>query len=285
MGGDRVDPARDVQSGRAPDESRVPYVLMLLAFDLDNTVLTMDHQLPREIEAAICAAREAGHFVTVLTGRPHASALPFVERLGCVGKPFSVNHGAMVFGPDGSVMKRRRMLGDDVRAILSPPLRPDGVPYSCVVDDDLFVDDPSDTRWSWAHTASRSVARIDLPSIREADKIVFGSNGQSEAIEAKLRAALKVTTYRWGDGYLEVTAQDADKGAALALISGTLGIPREETVAFGDGTNDVTMLAWAGRGVAVGPYATPEVLAEADEHIAPPEELGVARWLERLDPG
>lgn len=257
---------------------------MLLAFDLDNTVVTKDHQLPREIETAICAARDQGHLVTVLTGRPHASALPFVERLGCTGSPFSVNHGAMVFGADGKVMKRRRMLGDDVRAILSPPLLPAGIPYSCVVDDHLYVDDPDDPRWTWAHTASRSVARIDLPSITEADKIVFGSNGESEAIESRLRAALAVTTYRWGDGYLEVTAQDADKGAALELICRTLGVPRERTVAFGDGTNDVTMLAWAGHGVAVGPYAMPELLAHADEHIAAPEELGVASWLERLEP-
>lgn len=258
---------------------------MLLAFDLDNTIVTRDQRMPAEIESAICAARRRGHFVTVLTGRPHVSALPFVERLGCVGGPFSVNHGAMVFGPDGKVMKRRRMLGDDVRAILSPPLLPEGVPYSCVVDDELFVDDPADPRWTWAHTATRTVSRMDLAKIIHADKIVFGSNGESEAIEARLRAALKITTYRWGDGYLEVTARDADKGSALALICKTLGIPRAQTVAFGDGTNDVTMLAWAGRAVAVGPYATPEVLAEADEHIAPPEELGVARWLEGLGPG
>ena len=257
---------------------------MLLAFDLDNTVVTRDHELPREIEAAVRAARDGGHVVTVLTGRPQGTARPFVERLGVNPGPFSCNHGAMVFGRDGRVMKHRRMRGEDVRAILSPPLRPDGIPYSCVVDDELLVDDPEDERWTWAHTASRKVSRIDLDAILHADKIVFGSNGRSESLEAKVRAAVDVTTYRWGDGYLEITARNADKGAALELIARTLGIPREETVAFGDGTNDVTMLAWAGRGVAVGPWATAEVLAEADEHIAAPEELGVARWLEDLGP-
>ena len=255
---------------------------MLLAFDLDNTVLTRDQELPREIELAVRAARDRGHLVTVLTGRPQASAAPFVERLGASPGPFSCNHGAMVFGPDGRLMKHRRMRGEDVRAILSAPLMPDGIPYSCVVDDELLVDDPDDPRWSWAHTASRRVSRIELEKIMEADKIVFGSNGESEAIEARLRAALQVTTYRWGDGYLEITAHDADKGAALALICETLGVPRDETIAFGDGTNDVTMLAWAGHSVAVGPYASEELLKLADEHIAAPEELGVATWLEEL---
>jgi Cof subfamily protein (haloacid dehalogenase superfamily) len=255
---------------------------MLLAFDLDNTVVTRDHRLPDEIVAATEAARAAGHLVTVLTGRPHASALGFVERLGVAPGPYSVNHGALVFGPDGAVIKRRRMSGDHVRTILSPPHLPDGVPFACIVDDALYVNDPEDTRWEWAHTANRRVERFEHARIREADKVVFSSNGESERILAGLAGRVPLTHYLWGDGYLELTAEDADKGAALALIARTLGVPREETVAFGDGTNDVTMLAWAGRGVAVGPDAVPEVLAVADEHVDAPEELGVVGWLDRL---
>lgn len=253
---------------------------MLLAFDLDNTVVTQDHRLPDEIGRAIGAARDTGHLVTVLTGRPHASARPFVERLGVAPGPYAVNHGALVFGPDGGVLKRRRLLGDHVRRILSPPLLPAGMPFACIVDDALHVDDPDDPRWAWAHTANRTVTRYDARVALEADKIVFGSNGDSAQIQARLTAEFELTTYLWNDGYLEITAADADKGAALALIAATLGVPREETIAFGDGANDVTMLAWAGLGVSVGPHATAEVRAVADEHIAAPEELGVAAWLD-----
>lgn len=255
---------------------------MLLAFDLDNTVVTLDHRLPDEIVTAIEGARRAGHLVTVLTGRPRSSAAEFVERLGVAPGPYAVNHGVLVFGPDGEVIRHRRMRGEEVHAILSPPLLPVGVPFSCIVDDDLFVDDPADLRWSWAHTANRRVVRYAPELVREADKIVFGGNGESAAIQARVRDAFSLTTYLWGDGFLEITAEDADKGAALELIAATLGVPREETVAFGDGANDATMLAWAGHGVAVGPYATPEIVALADEHIAAPEELGVARWLDGL---
>ncbi len=255
---------------------------MLLAFDLDNSVVTRDHLLPPQIARAIGAARDAGHLVTILTGRPHSSARPFVEQLGVAPGPYSVNHGALVFGPDGVVLKRRRMAGDHVRAILSPPLLPAGVPYACIDGDALLVDDPLDDRWAWAHTANRTVDRIDLAAVLEADKIVFSSNGESAELEARVLAQLSVTTYLWGDGYLEITADDADKGAALALIARTLGVAREDTVAFGDGTNDVSMLSWAGHGVSVGPYATPEVRAAANEHVDAPEELGVAAWLDGL---
>ncbi|MFW5899233.1 MAG: HAD-IIB family hydrolase, partial [Jiangellaceae bacterium] len=237
---------------------------------------------PDEIATAISAARAAGHHVTVLTGRPPGAAQPMLARLQVLPGPYSVNHGAMVVGPGGEVLKRRRMPADAVRAILSPPLLHEGVPFAYIADDVLHVNDPSDPRWSWAHTAGRAVARFEIEAVRDADKIVFGGNGSSNAIEAQVRAAFDVTTYAWDDGNLEITATDADKGAALALIAERLGVPRRDTVAFGDGANDVTMLAWAGRGVAVGPRPTAEVLAVADERIAAPEALGVADWLAAL---
>jgi hydroxymethylpyrimidine pyrophosphatase-like HAD family hydrolase len=59
-----------------------------------------------------------------------------------------------------------------------------------------------------------------------------------------------------------------------------LGFEQKDTLAFGDGPNDVTMIQWAGTGIAVG-EAYHEVLDAAAEHIARPEELGVARWLEQ----
>lgn len=255
---------------------------MLLAFDLDNTVVTADHRIPDEIAAAIAAARAKGHHVTVLTGRPPGAAQPMLAHLKVLPGPYSVNHGAMVVGPGGEVLKRRRMPAAAVRAILSPPLLPGGVPFACIIDDVLHVNDPDDPRWAWAHTTGRAVARFEIDAVRDADKIVFGGNGSSSTIEAQVRASFDVTTYAWDDGNLEITATDADKGAALALIAERLGVPRSETVAFGDGANDVTMLAWAGRGVVVGPRPTAEVLAVADERIAAPEELGVADWLSAL---
>lgn len=252
---------------------------MLLAFDLDNTVVTVDHRLPEPIAEAIATARAAGHFVTVLTGRPEFSARPFVDKLGVAPGPFSVNHGAKVFGCDGAVVKERRLGREEVRTILSPSYAPAGVPFSCIIDDTLYVDDPRDPRWQWAHTQNRQVLRFDLERAEFADKIVFGSNGESKRLERRLRDDLPVETYLWGDGYLEITARDADKGAALALIAQLLSVPRAETIAFGDGLNDLTMLRWAGYAVSVGPYAVDAVCAAADEHVDAPEELGVARWL------
>lgn len=252
---------------------------MLLAFDLDKTLLTDDYRLPDENAEAVHAARDAGHLVTVLTGRPHAAAVPFAEAIG-VREFYSVNHGALVLGRAGAVLHRRRLLPPDVTALVARVATLHHIEFSCVVDDCLYVRDPSSERWAWAHTENRRLEAWTEELELHADKVVFAANGEGEALEKAIRASHpELVTYLWGDGFLEITEADADKGFALALLAKELGVPRDEVIAFGDGLNDVTMLEWAGRGIAVGPQAHARVLEAADEHIAPPEEGGVAAWL------
>lgn len=253
---------------------------VLLAFDLDKTVVTNDHELPGAIVDAIGAARAAGHVVTVLTGRPLVAARRFLDLLDVTGA-HAVNHGALV-RERGEVLRRRHITAPDVDAILADHADDVSLEFTCVVDDTLFVRDPAHERWTWAHAQGRALAPFRLGMGRNADKVVFHANGRSEELDRWVSERHPhVLRYLWGDGYLELVPEGGDKGAALAFIAARLKIPRSDVVAFGDGLNDVSMLGWAGHAVAVGPEAHDDVLAAADEHIASPEELGVAAWLER----
>ncbi len=252
---------------------------MLLAFDLDKTLVTDDFTLPQAIELAIRAARDRGHLVTVLTGRPLAAARPYLDQLGITG-PFSVNHGGQVIGVDGRELRRRRIPARDVDGLLEGHLGATDVEFSCIVDDVLWVRDPDDGRWEWAHTRSRRVDRFRTGMALDADKLVFYSQQRSTELDREVAARHPdMLRYLWGDGFLEVLPAQADKGSALALIAEDRGVPRSDVVAFGDGLNDFTMVTWAGHGVAVGD-AHPNLVAAAAEHIAPPEQGGVASWIE-----
>ena len=251
---------------------------MLLAFDLDRTLITDEYDLPERIRDAVIAASSKGHTVAVLTGRPLAAASDFLTLLGLAG-PYSVNNGAFVIGPGGETLRRMRIEARLTDTILGSVLALEHLEFSCVVDDTLYVREPNDERWAWVHTANRRVVRYQGELGLHADKIVFaGADGQLEIDIREQHDSLD--TYLWGDGYLEILPRGADKGSALALITETLDFTREETIAFGDGVNDVSMIAWAGHGIAVGPYAHPAVLEVAQEHIASTEKGGVARWLE-----
>ena len=253
---------------------------MLFAFDLDKTIVRNDYDLPREITAAIGRVKEAGHLVTVLTGRPHVAALTYLEQLGVL-EHYSTNHGAHVTGKGGEILHRRRIDKAHVAELLADYVEHPEVEFSCVVDDVLYVKNPEDERWAWAHTLNRSLEKFHPGLDLHADKIVFTADGLSASIRERVAERYPdFVMYPWEEGYLEVTGAQADKGTALELLAGELGVHQNEVVAFGDGPNDVTMLEWAGYSVAVGPHAHPDVIAAADEHIDSPEELGVARWLE-----
>src|SRR5690625_5160861 len=101
----------------------------LLAFDLDQTIVTTDHELPVQIRDSIFRAREAGHHVVVLTGRPLATAEPILEQLE-VTDHYSVNHGALVFGTQAEILRRVRLEWTDVLQILSPDLLVEQLEFS-----------------------------------------------------------------------------------------------------------------------------------------------------------
>jgi hydroxymethylpyrimidine pyrophosphatase-like HAD family hydrolase len=79
--------------------------------------------------------------------------------------------------------------------------------------------------------------------------------------------------------FLEFAHANVTKGSGLAFAADRVGFTAAETVAFGDGENDVELLEWAGYGVAVE-NAHPRVLAVADFVCPPCDEEGVAQVIE-----
>lgn len=251
---------------------------MLLAFDLDGTVVTHQNEIPSRILKAVAKAKDAGHIITVLTGRPKASALEAVHKLGAEHL-YAVNHGAVVIGENDTVLSRSLINEEDVRTIIGRYGLNEGLEYAFMIDDDIFVNRPEDPRWSWAHTLNRNVLPFSEDAVQDADKIILSADEEGPRVYSELRRAHpEMMNYLWPDGFLEITGVGADKGTALAFICRELGVAQKDTIAFGDGVNDVTMMQWAGRAVAVG-TAHPDVLTESDEHIAEPEQNGVADWL------
>lgn len=274
-------PARATRSTHRERAGWYPPLVVLLAFDLDKTLITNDYVLPHETLEAVHAARRRGHVVTVLTGRPLRSARPFLEQLE-LSVPHAVNHGSLVRDAAGAPLRHMRLATRQVDDLLQDHLHDAEVEFSCVVGDVLYVRDPGSERWTWVHAESRTITAFRVGMGLDADKVVFHGQARSEAIDRRIAERHPdLLRYLWGDGFLEIVPPGGDKGTALEYIAGLLGFEREDVVAFGDGLNDVSMLHWAGHSVSVGPEAHPDALSAADEHVDSPEEGGVAAWLER----
>jgi HAD superfamily hydrolase (TIGR01484 family) len=83
--------------------------------------------------------------------------------------------------------------------------------------------------------------------------------------------------------WLDLTPAGVSKASGLRHVCAALGLTATDVLAIGDGRNDIEMLRWAGRGVAVE-QAPEDVLAAADATTAPAEEDGVAQELARWFP-
>jgi hydroxymethylpyrimidine pyrophosphatase-like HAD family hydrolase len=80
--------------------------------------------------------------------------------------------------------------------------------------------------------------------------------------------------------WLDLTPAGVTKASGLRHVCADLGMTRSDVLAIGDGRNDIEMLRWAHRGVAVG-QAVQDVLDAADAVTAPAEDDGVALELKR----
>ena len=80
---------------------------------------------------------------------------------------------------------------------------------------------------------------------------------------------------------IELNQSHANKGEALLALAAALGLKREQTMSFGDGLNDLSMIRAAGFGVAManGEQATLDV---ADYICESCDEDGVARTIEKF---
>lgn len=82
-----------------------------------------------------------------------------------------------------------------------------------------------------------------------------------------LRLQRQISVYRSEPYFLELVPLGIDKARSLAVLLEKIGITREEMIAMGDGYNDLSMIKYAGLGIAMGNAQEP-VKAAAD-YIAP----------------
>lgn len=262
--------------------------MKLIASDLDGTLFGPDHEVSEVTAEALRAVADLGVEIVVATGRSHWSAVPRLEHLGCVRWLIGSN-GATVYDFElGDVVVRRPLRADQVRAVVEgvgkafPTVgyaweSPEGVFHS-----DRWVRNrkATDSRFPVVERPTHELS-IDRPEIL---KLMIAHDRLTEydwldAMADHVPSGLSASTS--GASFVEITASDANKGAALRLLCDALGVDRTETMAFGDHSNDVAMLHWAGTGYAMANGAA-RILEIADAVAPPNHEHGVAQVLTSL---
>jgi hydroxymethylpyrimidine pyrophosphatase-like HAD family hydrolase len=271
-----------------------------LAFDLDGTLLRADESLSPRNRDALRAARRAGLHVIIATARWYHLAEEVARELD--GDGTHTDDELPVDGPvvDGPVIA---CSGAEVRLLRE---RVDLLDLRLPEEFADAVYDVCDTVRcvAWVVLGDEVLVKMDgtmdstVPALRQVDSLRAAAQGEAPRMilvqGTQAAAAVEATSPMWdgavrfdesfrgaGKRLLTLTALGADKGVALAVACGALGIAPDTVVAFGDAPNDVPMFRVAGASFAMG-QAPPSVCAEASALTATNAEDGVAIAVEEL---
>ena len=220
-------------------------------FDIDGTLLPFHAKaLPESTVQALAALRKNGVKTFIATGRPPVH-LPYLHALD--GIPFDgyvTMNGQYCYLADGDLLYTKYIPAASLQTLL-PYIEKEQLSVGFVGKD--FC------RFNLINDLSRDFAKKlelgagDVAALIQHEDIYQLSAFLPPEKEAEfLRRCPGCLAVRWEDDFCDILPEGGGKPNGLAHTLAHLGLTREQCIAFGDGGNDVTMLDYAGIGVAMG---------------------------------
>jgi HAD superfamily hydrolase (TIGR01484 family) len=263
----------------------------LVALDIDGTLFAnvpstgqVEETIRPAVVRAVRRAYDAGAHVVLATGRSTFGITHVWDLLGLPAEGASVlsvaSNGSVTFSYPP--LEVRSTVTFDASEIVTMLM--EHVPQAAVAVEEIGVG----YRINRPFPEGEITGRMVLQSVEElvaepVTRVIIRDPHSSEeeflALAEKL--GLQGTNYFIGwTAWLDIAPEGVSKASALAEVAGELGVTRSDVLAIGDGRNDMEMLRWAGRGVAMG-QAPLEVQESADDVTETVENDGVAVELAR----
>lgn len=268
--------------------------IRLVAIDLDGTLLDPSGCITPRAHAAMRALHDSEVTLALATGRRWTGGSIAASAFNFRGPMIHMDGAVIRSYPDGEVLHvaplDRMIAQRAAEAMVTYGVQPIAQ-YASHLDDYLHVaEEAAHPEWTENYlpalrqqTRFRPVSQLCVDSIDPIRLAAFAPLGILRRVAVDLaspdcgRQLLPTGNYRIAE--LTLFSSAVSKGNALAILARQLNIPIEETMAIGDGPNDISMLRAAGLGVAMG-QAPRRVRASADVVTASNAEDGLARALE-----
>ena len=242
-------------------------------FDIDGTLISFaTHAIPDSAIHTIRRMREKGIKTFLSTGR-NGDSTRFLMDTGLF---------------DGEILLSGQFVRMDGRVVFENPVIPSDIDVAVagaksgeftlgfLSGHESFVCGVNDYVIDACSYAGMAVPRLDSPDLARKISVYqihcYGAPGVEDALIARTTG---LTSVRWSPNFADVFPIGGGKDRGMAAICTALGITPAETIAFGDGENDISMLQFAGVGVAMG-NATQAAKASADFITKTVDEDGIA---------
>lgn len=262
----------------------------MIVLDLDGTLTNSQKVITPRTRGALMEAQERGVHVVLASGRPTYGVMPLARQL------YLPEYGGFILSYNG---------GDIIRCKTKELMFHKGIPVESNqtiihlalelgLDILTYEGDSVITNNQTCPYALREAAINRLPLLEKTDfeqyvdfpvtKYIMLADGEKLArLEPLVKEKLgdEYSVYRSEPFFLEIMAQGIDKAQSLARLLDRTGIKREEMMACGDGYNDLSMIRYAGWGVAMA-NAMEEVKEAADYVTLSNDEDGVGAAIEKF---
>lgn len=254
-----------------------------LFFDIDGTLVSFGtHTIPTSTLEAISAARAKGLKIFIATGRPKViinNLAPLQER-GLIDGYITMNGGYCFV--DDEVIYKSAIPKDEVET-MARLSRENGFPCIFVQEHTISVCQPN----ALVNEIFHEYLHVDTLPVKSFEEATDGEIYQMTPFitdEEEVEIAPLIPNCelgRWFHAFTDVTAKGNTKQRGIDEMIRHFGIQLEETMAFGDGGNDISMLRHAAIGVAMG-NAKEEIKEVADYVTDSVDEDGIRNALQHF---
>lgn len=263
----------------------------LLVLDVDGTLLNDAKEISKRTRAALLKVQQMGVRIVLASGRPTFGLIPLAKMLelnNYGGFIVSYNGCQIIKAENGEILFERR-INPEILPYLEKKARKNGFAIFTYHDDTLLADNVESP-----HVLQEAQLN-NLKIVKEEEfstaidfapcKCMLVSDDEQALIDLEMhwkkRMAGTLDVFRSESYFLEVVPCGIDKANTLGFLMEHLNVQRDEVIAIGDGTCDVTMLQLAGMGVAMG-HSLDSVKVCADYVTASNDDDGVAQAVEKL---
>lgn len=269
----------------------LPY--SIIALDLDGTLTNSEKNItPRTFDALMKAQREGVRLV-LASGRPTFGIAALANQLQLAdygGYVVSYNGGRIIDWCEKTVIFSQ-VVDQKLVPILYDFAEKAQLPIVTYLPEAILASKNEGEYLAEEARINGMPIVVAQNFVEEAMQIAGGSTkflipGEPELLvqlESEMKAALseQMEVFRSAPFFLELPPKGIDKAQSLQRLLTHLGLERESLMAFGDGFNDLSMIQFAGQGVAMA-NAVEEVKSIADFVTTSNEEDGIAHALEQL---
>lgn len=254
--------------------------IQIAFFDVDGTLVDMDSKkITPAVLKTLQDMQKNGIRMVMATGRG-PTAIPHFD--GFDFDAYITYNGAYCFQGDHEIYKLP-IPAEDVRKLVENCAainRPVAIASANWVKTNGADQDLRDYFW-----ISKQTPKIadDFDEACKQDIYQMMSGGYEDEYEQILKDVDGARITAWWDRALDIVPASVSKGTAVEKVLDYFGLQKEQSIAFGDGENDVELLKAAGHGIAMA-NANPVLKEAADEICRSVKEDGVADWWQKNRP-